>query len=675
MRYAGVIDLMRSPGLSLQNWPITRLLAALLILLVALSVVPIALWTAADTTALLTDRARGQVREMARATAERLDGRLAAIKSWGGDFSHRPAIRTWLETGHLTEPRKAAMWADEILAPFTKRHGLRGIFLALPEGRVLVRHGDVAWPGALEAWKPFRDAQAGAPVVAPVLAGGAGFEPYVAVLVAVRNPRSGRTVAVLVIEDSPQNLRAIIAPDSAQIAGSAGFLADCEGTVWLHGAAPDTRGNTLPKPDIGERIRQVCGDKTSDPFVRAFDSAINTRGSGILAPLQEVPGVYFLCYPDSFVTEPVAHQTRRYSLLLALLIGCALGLAVALAKWFARPIRLLQDAAEALRAGDLGVRAEVSGTNELGMLAETFNRMAAQLQAHAADLERQVAERTSQLTSANEELQVQAEELQAQAEELQAQAGELEVQRDELSAARDALVAAEQTKIRMFSGLSHDLRTPLQVIIGLAANLAEGDPADVTAEGAQQADRIMAAAQVLNGLVDDLLEIGKIQSGHRVDLDLSHVDYYGEVAGRALELLRPLAEEKGQTLAIRLPEDPLPDVAIDLERMARVLTNVLGNAIKFTPPGGRVDLSVAIEDGWVVTTVQDTGPGISPDSTDRLFEPYYRAEGGTEAGTGLGLAIARQIIEEHGGTIGVKSDEGCGTTVWFRLPVPATAPA
>lgn len=219
------------------------------------------------------------------------------------------------------------------------------------------------------------------------------------------------------------------------------------------------------------------------------------------------------------------------------------------------------------------------------------------------------------------------------------------------------------------SNLSHELRSPLAALRALIETLQDGAVNDPPA-----AERFLGRAEsevnTMTQMVEELTELSQIESG-QVRLRLAPVSVAALVAG-PVERLGPLAEAAGLALAVDLPAD-LPDVLVDEERVRQVVANLLHNAIKFTPSGGRIAITAAAEAdaAEVVIEVRDTGIGISRADLPRIFERFYksdRARTRGRGGTGLGLAIARHIVEAHGGRIWVKSKEGKGSTFFFSLP-------
>ncbi len=229
----------------------------------------------------------------------------------------------------------------------------------------------------------------------------------------------------------------------------------------------------------------------------------------------------------------------------------------------------------------------------------------------------------------------------------------------------------QQIRAEFIDNLSHELRTPLSTVSLLTETLAR--EADLVADAIppRMRDRI-AKIEVETGhlvqMVNELLDLSRIESG-TAGLHLEPVDL-GRLATSSVERLRLFAERQGVTLTVALGD--VPTVHGDEARLGQVFVNLLHNAVKFSPNGGDVTVSVRAEGGEVIAAVRDHGVGIPRASLGRVFERFYkvdraRVRGG---GTGLGLAIARHVIEQHAGRIWVESEEGRGSTFSFALPVP-----
>jgi signal transduction histidine kinase len=224
------------------------------------------------------------------------------------------------------------------------------------------------------------------------------------------------------------------------------------------------------------------------------------------------------------------------------------------------------------------------------------------------------------------------------------------------------LQEAGRIKDDFLATVSHELRTPLNAILGWTMLLrGVTDPARVE-RGLQKVDR---NAKVLRQIIEDLLDFSRTVRGE-LRMQREPVDL-GEVVLDAVDAINVLAHEKG--VAIELEELPAAVVSGDGMRLQQVVTNLLMNAIKFTPAGGRVTVRQRHDGAWIVLTVEDTGVGIRADLIETIFDPFRQLEPHGATGLGLGLAIVRHVVEAHEGTVEAFSDgEGHGATFAVRLP-------
>ena len=230
---------------------------------------------------------------------------------------------------------------------------------------------------------------------------------------------------------------------------------------------------------------------------------------------------------------------------------------------------------------------------------------------------------------------------------------------ESLRRARARAEAAGRSRERVMEIVAHDLRNPLGAI-GMSA---EALRAKVPAEHDQRhLDRIVRAVDRMNNLIGDLVDVSGIE---RETLAVTRTRELVEpIVRETAEAFLPRAEQRHITLAV---ESPPADLAIsaDRSRIVQLLGNLLGNALKFTPEGGRVALQVSAQDHQVRFEVADTGPGIAAENVPHVFEQYWK---GDNQGTGLGLYIARSIVQAHRGEIGVTTEPGTGATFFFTLP-------
>ncbi|HEU0301996.1 MAG TPA: GAF domain-containing sensor histidine kinase, partial [Longimicrobium sp.] len=214
--------------------------------------------------------------------------------------------------------------------------------------------------------------------------------------------------------------------------------------------------------------------------------------------------------------------------------------------------------------------------------------------------------------------------------------------------------------------VSHDLRNPLNAVLIASTVLAEYGGAEALSErDRKQLQIIRRAAEQMTALTQDLLEVSSLESGSMAMRPRSCAT--GALLRAVEEMFGPVADEEGVALAI-FPADDLPAAHADYGRVLQVFGNLVGNAIKFTPHGGRVELGAECRGEWLCFWVRDTGPGIEPEHLPRLFDRFWQAQRGGKAGAGLGLAIAKSIVEAHGGQIWVESGSAGGNTFRFTLP-------
>lgn len=232
--------------------------------------------------------------------------------------------------------------------------------------------------------------------------------------------------------------------------------------------------------------------------------------------------------------------------------------------------------------------------------------------------------------------------------------------------ARKAKIEAEATRMRaiLFSSVTHDFRTPLASIRASVTSLIDGDAGFTPESRRAHLDTINEEAGRLNRLVGNLLDLTRMRAGVLTPAKTgASID---EVIESVVARLRPLLVDRDVKLLV--PDD-LPEVPMDVMQIDQVLTNLIENAAKFSPPGSPLRISAGPRNGAVRVTVEDRGPGIPRFRRERLFEPFHRGDSELGAGTGLGLAIAKAIVEAHGGTIWLDDGPHGGLSVSFELLV------
>ena len=308
--------------------------------------------------------------------------------------------------------------------------------------------------------------------------------------------------------------------------------------------------------------------------------------------------------------ETIAERTRVLGIAAlgaAVLIGLALGSFVVLR--VARPLHKLRTATQAVAAREFSEPLTVAGPSDIRDLTGAFNSMAARL-------------------------------------------GEIDRLKDEF-----------------FTGISHDLRTPLAAIHWSADLLHTGSLGPLTPKQMRLAETIQSSSRRLLALVGQIVELGKLRAG-RLRLDLRPTDLRG-VIDQAVDEVRPLAEPAQLQIDVVVPAD-LPPITADAGRVQQIMVNLLGNAVRFTPPGGRITVVAGMEHSEATVRVADTGVGIPSDLVANVFDPYEQAHRG-RGGSGIGLMVVRSLVEAHGGRVWVESEEGRGSCFTFTLPVRAPA--
>jgi len=229
--------------------------------------------------------------------------------------------------------------------------------------------------------------------------------------------------------------------------------------------------------------------------------------------------------------------------------------------------------------------------------------------------------------------------------------------------AREAREEAETNRSRaaLFSSVTHDLRTPLASITASVTGLLADEANFTPADRRELLDTIRHEAERLNRVVGNLLDLSRMRAGALVPS--KHAAAVDELIEGVLARLEPVL--RNHDVRVQLPHD-LPDVPIDVVQIDQVLTNVLENAVRFTPAGKQIAVSAQAPDRVVRVRVSDEGRGIDPSKRDGVFEPFVRAE--DSPGTGLGLSIARAIVEAHDGRIWFEDRPGPGVSIVFDLP-------
>jgi two-component system sensor histidine kinase BarA len=382
--------------------------------------------------------------------------------------------------------------------------------------------------------------------------------------------------------------------------------------------------------------------------------------TGLIAgPGGPVVGVVRIDVP--YQTDENQLLLNRIVIVVAGILGGALAIVVfylITSRLILQPVRVLKNTAEKVAGGDLNIRSAISTGDEFQHLSETFNTMLANLKASR-----------DQLEASNRSLDTRV---------------------GELAQSNVDLYEANRLKSEFLTNVTHELRTPLNAIIGFADLLAEtagksGDP-----KQQRYSENIRVSAKQLLDLINDLLDLAKIEAGKLI-LREEKVNV-ADLCEAMANFMRPLAQKKD--IAVELALDPdMPLVTTDPGRFQQILYNFLSNAIKFTPNEGRVTIAArnereavaagnvpAVEGGAVEAgkpvavrvSVSDTGPGISAEDQKLIFDKFRQLDGSVtrhHAGSGLGLAISRELASMLGGRVELNSAPGKGSTFAVIIPI------
>ncbi len=259
--------------------------------------------------------------------------------------------------------------------------------------------------------------------------------------------------------------------------------------------------------------------------------------------------------------------------------------------------------------------------------------------------------------------------LQKQAATLAQLAEDLEMARQTAEGARIEAETASRTKSGFITGMNHELRTPLNAILGFAQVIREQRfGPDALDRYSEYADHIISSGEHLLSLINDLLDLAKIEAG-KMDLRPQPVDLKALLSSTML-MVRETAASGGVAMRLEAPDEPIM-VLGDPRRLKQCFLNLISNAVKFTPEGGRVVVSMRLGRDALEIAVADTGIGVKAGDIAKIFEPFGQIDSPLarrHVGSGLGLPLARSLVELHGGDLSFRSIEGTGTTVTVSLP-------
>ncbi len=376
----------------------------------------------------------------------------------------------------------------------------------------------------------------------------------------------------------------------------------------------------------------------SSPATRRLAAAPTTQPGGLL-------GIAYVDLPSQIESRQLL-LNRTFILAAGLLAGT---LAIAVfylitSRLVLQPVRVLQETAEKVAEGDLNIRSDINTGDEFQQLSETFNVMLANLKAGE--------------------------------DQLRAINTSLDLKLGQMAESNVALYESNRLKNEFLANVSHELRTPLNSILGFADLLKDSPAVVADPRGTRYIQNILFSGRMLLELINDLLDLAKIEAG-RMEVRSEPLSL-GDLFEGLSSILKPLTEARELSLNLSVAGD-VPIVQTDPAKLQQILYNLLSNAIKFSPERGTIDLG-AIREGEtnIRISITDRGPGIEPSKQQLIFEKFRQLDAGVtreHSGTGLGLSIARELTLLLGGSIGLRSTPGQGSTFWIVLPqkIPPSA--
>jgi len=514
---------------------------------------------------------------------------------------------------------------------------ITSIYVADVEGEQIARTGTGKLENVSRIWS-FQVARGGDELVSDIYLKPVTSEPMQTITLPIID--NGAVVGILSADICFTRIMVSVMDIYIGRTGNVVVVAD-NGRVVAH-----TRMKQVPELDLSRLPVVEAVLAGEEGTMKGYTDELGRQVLGSYMPIRELGWGVLIQRPLADIDAEVGQLRTTIiwvtiaAVLLAVLAGWLMS------RQIAKPIGQLASASKRVAQGDLSTPVDVKSSNEIGVLANSFNQMIVSLK------------------KSRGELQQWGEELERKVEERTA---DLEQRGQELADTNVRLEEASQHKSQFLANMSHELRTPLNSIIGYTKLILDGLEGDINEEQKQDLHTVYNNSKHLLELINGLLDLSRIEAGKTV---LSYEAFtISDLLSEVIPGMEQLAREKGLALTYSVTPD-IDNLYADKAKTKQVLINILGNAVKFTNEGS-VKLDVAETDNDFVFSVTDTGIGIKEEDLGAIFESFKQvgpAQIAGYEGTGLGLAISKQFIEMQGGRVWAESEPGKGSTFSFTLP-------
>jgi len=514
---------------------------------------------------------------------------------------------------------------------------ITSIYVADVEGEQIARTGTGKLENVSRIWS-FQVARGGDELVSDIYLKPVTSEPMQTITLPIID--NGAVVGILSADICFTRIMVSVMDIYIGRTGNVVVVAD-NGRVVAH-----TRMKQVPELDLSRLPVVEAVLAGEEGTMKGYTDELGRQVLGSYMPIRELGWGVLIQRPLADIDAEVGQLRTTIiwvtiaAVLLAVLAGWLMS------RQIAKPIGQLASASKRVAQGDLSTPVDVKSSNEIGVLANSFNQMIVSLK------------------KSRGELQQWGEELERKVEERTA---DLEQRGQELADTNVRLEEASQHKSQFLANMSHELRTPLNSIIGYTKLMLDGLEGDINEEQKQDLQTVYNNSKHLLELINGLLDLSRIEAGKTV---LSYEAFtISDLLSEVIPGMEQLAREKGLALTYSVTPD-IDNLYADKAKTKQVLINILGNAIKFTNEGS-VKLDVAETDNDFVFSVTDTGMGMKKEDLEAIFDSFKQvgpAQIAGYEGTGLGLAISKQFVEMQGGRIWAESEPGKGSTFTFTLP-------